>query len=109
MLHSYYTFSQSSSDGSWSAVNNRWFDPQNSPRLVAVCNTVTNRTVKKSGIPHGILVSVPPDTRRTLLLLNPRRRDRSSKVEFEFGVCELLDSFDFQASVFVGHDVYYGD
>ena len=46
------------------------------------------------------------DTRRTLLPLSSRRRDRLNKVEFSFGVRELLDLFDLQAPIFVGDDVY---
>jgi hypothetical protein len=49
--------------------------------------------------------SLSSDARRTLLLLSPRCRDRLSKVEFEFGVRELLDSFNLQAPVLVGNDV----
>ena len=47
------------------------------------------------------------DTRRALLLLSPHpcRRDRLSKVEFGFGVRELLGICDLQAPVFVGNDV----
>ena len=47
------------------------------------------------------------DTRRTLplLLFSPCRRDRFNKVEFGFGVRELLDLFDLQAPVFVSNDV----
>ena len=45
------------------------------------------------------------DTRRILLLLSLRRRDRPNKVEFGFGVCELLGVFDLQVPVFVGYDV----
>ena len=48
---------------------------------------------------HGV------DTRRILLLLSLRRRDRSNKVEFGFGVCELLGVFDPQVPVFVRNDV----
>ena len=45
------------------------------------------------------------DTRRTLLPLSFRRRDRLNKVEFSFGVRELLDLFDLQAPIFVGDDI----
>jgi hypothetical protein len=47
------------------------------------------------------------DTRRTLplLLFSPCRRDRFNKIEFGFGVRELLDLFDLQAPIFVGNDV----
>jgi hypothetical protein len=45
------------------------------------------------------------DIQRPLLILDPRRCDCLSKVEFGFGVRELLELFDLQAPVFVGHDV----
>jgi hypothetical protein len=44
-------------------------------------------------------------TRRTLLLLSTRRRERLSEVEFRFGIRELLRPFDLQAPAFVGSDV----
>jgi hypothetical protein len=51
--------------------------------------------------------SLPSDTRRALLIPSPHpcRRDRLSKVEFGFGVRELLRICDLQAPVFVGNDV----
>ena len=49
--------------------------------------------------------SLPSDTRRTLLLLNPRLLERLSKVELDFGVDEVLEPFEHHAPVFVGNDV----
>jgi hypothetical protein len=49
--------------------------------------------------------SLSSNTRRTLSLLSTCRRDRLGKVEFGFGVRELLDPFELQAPVFIGNDV----
>jgi hypothetical protein len=45
------------------------------------------------------------DTRMTLLLLSSCRRNRLNKVEFRFGVREVLNLFYLQAPIFVGNDV----
>ena len=53
--------------------------------------------------------SLSSGTQITLLLLGTRRGDSLNEVKIAFGVGELFDVLDFQASVFVGNDVVDND